>query len=287
MRIAELYARSRPAISFEFFPPKTDAGYQGLYTTIADLKQLAPSFVSVTWGAGGSTRRKTADLVVQIQRELGITAMAHMTCVGSPAEQLGETLERLAREGLENVLALRGDPPRDEPGFAPVPGGFAHASELVEFIRARFGFCIGGACYPETHPEAPSAEADLSNLLRKVEAGAEFLISQLFFDADAFFAFERRARRAGIDVPIVPGIMPVTSAQNARRMATLCGARIPDELEAALAAAADDEARTLEIGVAWAAEQCRKLLDAGAPGLHFYTLNKSPATRRVHQRLFA
>ena len=286
MRIAELYARSRPVLSFEFFPPKTDAGYQGLYRTIADLKRLGPSFVSVTWGAGGSTRRKTAELVVQIQRELGITAMAHMTCVGSPADQLAETLERLAREGLENVLALRGDPPKDEPGFAPVQEGFSFASELVEFIRSRFGFCIGGACYPETHPEAPSAEADLSNLVRKVEAGAEFLISQLFFDTDAFFAFERRARRAGIGVPIVPGIMPVTSAQNVRRMASLCGARIPEALEAELAAAGDDEARTLEVGVAWAVEQCRRLLDGGAPGLHFYTLNKSPATRRVHESLF-
>ena len=273
-------------VSFEFFPPKTDAGYRSLYQTIAELKRLDPGFVSVTWGAGGSTRRKTVELVTQIQHELGLTAMAHMTCVGAAREELAETLARLVHDGLENVLALRGDPPKDQSQFVPVAGGLAHASELVAFIRERFPLCVGGACYPEKHPEAPSAEVDLAHLVEKVRAGAEFLITQLFFDPADYFAFVGRARAAGIGVPIVPGIMPVVSAANARRMAQLCGSRIPDALEAELARVADDEHATLEVGVAWAAEQCRALLAGGAPGLHFYTLNRSPAARRVHEMLF-
>jgi len=286
VRISELYRRGDPVVSFEFFPPKSEAGYESLYRTIADLKRLSPGFVSVTWGAGGSTRRRTAELVVQIQRELGLTAMAHMTCVGSPKEELAETLDALAREGLENVLALRGDPPKDQSDFRPAPGGFAHADELVAFVRSRWDFCVGGACYPETHPEAESPAADLAHLVGKVRAGAEFLITQLFFDPEHYFAFVARARAAGIEVPIVPGIMPVISAHNARRMAGLCGAGIPAALEARLVEAGDDEAATLEAGVAWATEQCRTLLARGAPGLHFYTLNRSPAARRVHENLF-
>ena len=287
MRVTELYASGEPVVSFEFFPPKTDAGYASLADTIADLKRLSPGFVSVTWGAGGSTRRKTIDLVVSIQREIGLTAMAHMTCVGAPRAQLSETLAHLAHEGIENVLALRGDPPKDAAGFEAVEGGFSHANQLVAFVREHFDLCVGGACYPETHPEAPSPEADLANLVRKVRAGAEFLITQLFFDPEDYSAFVARARAAGIEVPIVPGIMPVTSAANARRMAQLCGARIPDELEERLAHAGDDEAATLEVGVAWAVRQCRTLLERGAPGLHFYTLNKSPAARRVYESVFA
>ncbi len=286
MRIADLYGRPEPVISFEFFPPKTDAGYRTLYRTIGELKRLDPGFVSVTWGAGGSTRRKTVDLVVQIQRELGITAMAHMTCVGSPASDLAETLDHLAAEGLENVLALRGDPPRGETGFTPVEGGFRYADELVAFIRSRWNFCVGGACYPETHPEAPSPEQDLANLVRKVERGAEFLISQFFFEPEDFFAFERRARAAGIAVPIIPGIMPVTSTANVKRMAALGGSRLPDALEARLAEAGEDPERTLEVGVRWAIDQCHALLAGGVEGIHFYTLNKSPATRRVFESLF-
>jgi methylenetetrahydrofolate reductase (NADPH) len=286
MRIAELYGGGEPVVSFEFFPPKTDVGAESLYRTITELKRLDPGFVSVTWGAGGSTRRRTAELVVKIQQDLGLTAMAHMTCVGSPAADLAETLDALAREGLENVLALRGDPPKELATFQPVAGGFAYANELVAFVRSRWSFCVGGACYPEVHPEAPDAETDLAHLKRKVDAGAEFLITQLFFQPDDYFAFVRRARAAGIEVPIVPGVMPVTSARNVRRMASLCGARIPAALEAQLEAAGDDEAATLEVGVAWASDQCRVLLEGGAPGLHFYTLNRSPAARRVHESLF-
>jgi methylenetetrahydrofolate reductase (NADPH) len=288
VRIADLYARSAPVFSFEFFPPRTEAGYRSLYRTIGELKRLEPGFVSVTCGAAGSTRRRTADLVVRIQREIGLTAMAHMTCTGQTREELGETLELLEREDVENVLALRGDPPRDQPGWRPVPGGFRFASELAGFIRSRFAFCIGGACYPETHHEAESPAADLANLARKVEAGTEFLISQLFFVNQKFFEFEARARAAGIDVPLIPGIMPVVSAQNLRRMATLSpGTQIPRALLEELETAGEDPERALDVGVRWATSQCLALLEHGVPGVHFYTLNQSPATRRVHANLRA
>lgn len=286
MRIVEAFGRDRPGISFEFFPPKTEKGFDALYRTVAELKRLDPTFVSVTWGAGGSTRSQTIDLVSRIQDEIGITAMAHLTCVGSTQDDLSAVLERLAGAGIENVLALGGDAPKDQPDYRPPATGFAYADELVRFVRARFGFCLGAACYPETHPRAPSPEADLANLVRKVESGVDFLLTQLFFDNDDYFRFVARARAAGIRVPIVPGIMPVVSQQNVRRITALCGARIPRELDAELARAGDDPARTLALGVAWATEQCRELLDHGAPGLHFYTLNQSPATRRIHANLF-
>jgi methylenetetrahydrofolate reductase (NADPH) len=286
MRISECFGKGRPVISFEFFPPRTEAGFAALYRTIAELKRLAPGFVSVTWGAGGSTRRHTIELVTRIEREVGITAMAHLTCVGSSREDLREILDRLAEAGIQNLLALGGDPPRDRPDYHPLPGGFTYANELVSFVRGGWRFCVGAACYPETHPRAPSAETDLANLVRKVRAGADFLITQLFFDNQDYFDFVARARGAGIEVPIVPGIMPVVSATNIRRITALSGARIPQELDAELARAGDDPERTLEVGIAWATEQCRELLARGAPGIHFYTLNQSPATRRIHRSLF-
>ena len=195
MRIDALYGRSDPVFSFEFFPPRTEPGFGSLTRTIGELKRLDPGFVSVTWGAGGSTRRKTAELVIQIQNEIGIQAMAHLSCIGSTPEQLAETLDGLARGGIENVLALGGDRPE---GYEPPPGAFTYANELAGFIRARFSFCLGGACYPETHPRAPSPEVDLQNLRRKVQAGVSFLITQLFFDNADFFDFEVRARALGI-----------------------------------------------------------------------------------------
>jgi len=284
-RIVDLYRRDTPTFSFEFFPPKTEAGYRTLYRAIADLKELSPAFVSVTWGAGGSTRERTLDLVREIQNSLGILAMAHLTCIGMRPVEFDQILDQLARSGLHNVLALRGDYPRNEPDYEPPADGFRHASELAAFVRARGGFCIGGACYPETHPEAPGAEADLANLVQKVESGAEFLITQLFFDNADFFSFEARARAAGIDVPIVPGIMPVSSPRNVTRMAELCGAKIPEDLGRALAADVEDPQHALMTGVEWATDQCRALLERGAPGIHFYTLNRSPATRLVVRNL--
>jgi methylenetetrahydrofolate reductase (NADH) len=286
MRIAELFQTGRPVFSFEFFPPKTDEGYRSLYRAIADLKRLGPGYVSVTCGAAGSTRRKTADLVVRIQRDLGVTAMAHVVCTGTTREELDETLGWMRDQGIRNVLALRGDPPRDQPDWRPVPGGFAHANELIAFIRERFPFCIGGACYPEKHPEAPSLEEDLRRLKGKVEAGAEFLITQLFFDNADYWSFVRRARAIGIDRPIVPGIMPIVGAANLRRIAALSpGSKIPAALQQELDRAGEDAERALEVGVRFATRQCRELLEGGAPGIHFYTLNRSPATRRVHEAL--
>jgi methylenetetrahydrofolate reductase (NADPH) len=286
MSIVDLYDRDAPVISFEFFPPKTDAGFESLLRTIEDLKQLAPGFVSVTMGAAGSTRARTVELVIEIQRDLGITAMAHLPCVGFERSEIASILDQLAREGIRNVLALRGDAPRDAAGFVPPRNGFRYASELTAFVRARGGFSIGGACYPEVHPEAESAESDLRNLCKKVDAGADFLITQLFFDNHKFFDFVRRATAAGIRVPIVPGIMPITSASGVRRMLTLGGGSLPPELESELGRVAEDDVATQELGVRWATRQCRELLDHGVPGIHFYTLNRSPATRRIYASLF-
>ncbi len=286
MRIVDLYRGGEPVMSFEFFPPKSDAGFRSLFRTIEDLKQLAPGFVSVTMGAGGSTRAKTVDLVVRIQQELGITAMAHLPCLGFDRDAVADILDALRAGDVENVLALRGDVPQDQTDFVSPENGFAHANDLARFIAERGGFSIGGACYPEVHPEAPSAEDDLANLVRKVGDGAEFLITQLFFDNEKFFSFVERARGAGIEVPIVPGIMPITSVKSIRRMTALGGGSIPPELDAELSRLDEDDDATLEVGIAWATLQCRELLDHGAPGIHFYTLNRSPATRRIHQALF-
>jgi methylenetetrahydrofolate reductase (NADPH) len=282
MRIAARLAAGRPVFSFEFFPPKTEPGFAQLFETIRDLKPLDPDFVSVTWGAGGSTRRKTVELVLQIQQEIGLTAMAHLSCVGSRPDELAATLDRLAQGDVSNVLALGGDRPAD---YEPPPGAFTYANELVEFIRSRWSFSLGGACYPETHPRAPSPEADLRNLARKVDAGLDFLITQLFFDNADYFAFVERARGAGIRVPIIPGIMPIVSVAGIRRMTSMSGARIPEELAATLAEVGDDDEQTRTIGVGWATLQCRELLEGGAPGIHFYTLNRSPATRAILQEL--
>ncbi len=212
--------------------------------------------------------------------------MAHVTCTGHSAEELAGSLEEMERAGIENVLALRGDLPKDQPDWQPAPGGFRHANELAAFIKSRFGFSLGGACYPEKHHEAPSFEEDLANLRKKIEAGVEFLITQLFLDNRPFFRFVERAREAGIEVPIVPGIMPMVSLKNLRSAMQLSpGSKAPPELEERLVEAGEDADRAIEIGVQWATRQCRELLDRGAPGIHFFTLNKSPATRKVHGSL--
>ncbi|MEN8161620.1 MAG: methylenetetrahydrofolate reductase, partial [Myxococcota bacterium] len=238
MRISQLYAAEGPVFSFEFFPPKTEAGYRTLYRTIEDLKRLDPAFVSVTSHARGENRSKTAELVIRIQNELGITAMAHMTCTGQTREELAATLRQLAEAGIENVMALRGDPPKDQPAWRPVPGGFRYGSELAAFVKAQGPFCVGGGCYPEVHPDAASPEADLEALQRKIEAGAEFLITQLFLNNEHYFRFLERARAAGIEVPIVPGIMPIVSLANLRgAMRNAPTSETPRELEQALAAA--------------------------------------------------
>jgi methylenetetrahydrofolate reductase (NADPH) len=286
MRIVEMYRPGTPVVSFEFFPPKTDHGVENLYHTVEALKPCRPSFVSVTYGAGGSTRDLTVELVTRIKRELGVEAMAHLTCVGSTRQEVHAILTRLADAGIDNVLALRGDPPKGQDSFVRTEGGFGYASELIAFIKSEgFPFCVGGACYPETHPEAPDAEIDLDNLKRKVDAGGEFLISQLFFDNEDYFAFLRRARSAGIEVPITPGLMPVTNVAQIQRFTQMCRARIPQELLRRLRIVEPDPAAVVATGVYWTAAQARALLGMGAPGVHFYTLNKSSATLAVHAAL--
>lgn len=283
MRIADLYAGPRPVFSLEFYTPRTEAGHRALWRTLAELKALDPGYVSVTCGAAGTTRGPTAEAVIRIQRDFGLLAMPHMVCTGTTSEQLFETLELLQAQGVENVLALRGDPPRDQPEWRPVPGGFGHASELAAFIRERFDFCLGGACYPEKHHEAPSLEEDLRHLREKVDAGVEFLITQVFFDDAVYWRFVERTRALGIAVPIVPGIMPLRDLAALERIVALSpGTSVPAELRERLAAAGSDEERALAEGAAWAARQVRGLLDCGAPGIHYYTLNLSPATLRTH-----
>ena len=283
MRIDELHDRGHPVFSFEFFPPKTADGVHTLMATVADLEDaLQPDFVSVTYGAGGSTRDRTLDVVARIEKELATTAMAHLTCAGSTEEELVQVADRIAASGIQNVLALRGDPPKNEGTvFQAAPGGFAHATELTEFLTSRWSFDLGGACYPEGHLESTSAADDLKWTKVKVEKGAKFLITQLFFDNQDYFAFVARARAAGITVPIVPGIMPITNVAQIERFTKMCGAKIPHELAGRLRRAASDPAHVMAAGIEHAIKQCRKLLEGGAPGLHFYTLNKSFATRSI------
>lgn len=339
MRIAERLLSPSPCFSFEFFPPKTPAGVGSLMTALHELRELEPGFVSVTYGAGGSTQALTAELVGRIKRETGIEAMAHLTCVGHDRAELGLILDRLAAEGIENVLALRGDAPRPPPPpqppgsppvdalpapYEPAPGGFRYAEELTRFIktghlpgeaaspgagpgpgsgpgpgagpgpdrvqdrdRNRWRFCLGGACYPEGHVECPSRDDDLKHLVRKVEAGAEFLITQLFFDNAFYFDFVQRAQAARIRVPILPGIMPITSFEQVDRFTRMCGATIPMRLRQKLERNQHDPNAVLELGVAHATVQCIELLQRGAPGVHFYTLNRSKATRMIVSALRA
>lgn len=276
-----LLSRGRPIYSFEFFPPKDDADVAHLLRTAKELKDLDPGFISVTWGAGGSTRRKTLDIVSEIKRDLGVETMSHLTCVGASRAEIDEALEEIRRRGIENVLALRGDPPRGQSAFTPHPEGFAHANELVSHIRSRFSFCLGVAGYPETHLEAPSPAADLDNLKRKVNAGADFIITQLFFDNEDFLRFRDRAAKAGIDRPIIPGIMPITNVGQVKRFTTMCGAKIPAGLLVRLEAVQDNPESVMRLGVVHATRQCRELLREGVPGIHFYTLNRSLATARI------
>lgn len=286
MKISSMFGRGGPVVSFEFFPPKTAEGVETLYRTVEELRPCRPSFVSVTYGAGGSTRDRTIELVSRIQRELGMVTMAHLTCVGSSRTEIGEVLQRLADSGIVNVLALRGDPPKGETEFKPTAGGFRFASELVAFVRERHpSFCIGAACYPEGHVECRDLDADLEHLVTKVKAGADFLVSQLFFDNEDYRAFVRRARSAGIQVPIVPGLMPVTNVSQTERFTQMCGARVPQELKRRLRIVANDASAVVATGVQWTVDQGRALLRDGAPGLHFYTLNRSSATLAVHAAL--
>jgi methylenetetrahydrofolate reductase (NADPH) len=281
MRIDEILRADGPVFSFEFFPPKTEPGERNLYAALAELRSLEPSFVSVTYGAGGSTREKTIEIVKRIREQYGLEAMAHFTCVGATVPELHETLDEMERAGIDNVLALRGDPPAGQEFWTKTEGGLEYSRELVELIDDGYPFAIGAACFPETHIHAESPEADLEHLAEKVRAGVDFLITQLFFDNALYFDFVSRARAIGIEAPIIPGIMPITHAGQVERMAKMCGASIPEGLGHELHARAEDPEAVLAFGVAYATLQCAELLAAGAPGIHFYTLNRSPATRAI------
>ncbi len=282
MRIASLLTRGEPVFSFEFFPPKTEAGDRALLATLADLKTLRPDFVSVTYGAGGSTRDRTVELVAYILGELHIEAMAHLTCVGASRAELSSVLDRLEKAGIANVIALRGDPPLGEDGFSAHPQGLTYASELIELIRSQNRpFCLAAACYPEKHVEAVSLDADLDHLRAKVAAGTDFLITQLFFENRMYFDFVRRARDAGITVPIIAGIMPITNLAQIERFTQRCGASIPGELHKKLEPHRENPEAVESLSIEYAIRQCRDLIDGGAPGIHFYTLNRSRATRDI------
>jgi len=287
VRISEKLRTRRPFFSFEFFPPRDEAAERSLFETIEALKPLDPGFVSITYGAGGSTRTRTVELAKRLRGEIGFDVMAHVTCAGATAGELRELLTDLRRGGIENIMALRGDPPRGTGTFVVTEGGFRYASDLIALLKAEFPFCVGGAAYPEKHPEAPSFDADLAALSAKVRAGAEFLVTQLFFDNARYVEFVERARQWGITVPILPGIMPITNYAQIDRFTRGCGATIPPSLRAELEARRDDADAVVDLGVAYMTLQVADLLARGAPGVHFYTLNRSPATRAVVSALLA
>jgi methylenetetrahydrofolate reductase (NADPH) len=276
-----LAAADEPLFSFEFFPPKTDEGEAKLRTTLEALTELEPAFVSVTYGAGGSTRNRTIEVTKWLKQELGLEAMAHLSCVGATREELCVVLDGIAAAGIENVLALRGDPPRGETEWRPHPGGLHYSTELAALISQRYPFAIGAACFPEVHPEAPDLAHDLRFLREKIASGVSFLITQLFFDNELYFRFVDEARAAGIEVPILPGIMPITDLGQIKTITGMCGATIPPLLLEALEWRASDPSAVHQLGVAYATLQCAELLARGAPGIHFYTLNRSHATRAI------
>ncbi len=283
VRIDEIIAGSRePVFSFEFFPPRTDDGERNLRAALAELRQLQPDFASVTYGAAGSTRDRTLEVTKWLEQDLGIEAMAHLSCVGASREELTAIIDGIAAAGIQNILALRGDPPRGTNGWTPHPGGLRYSTELVALIAELHpSISIGAACFPEVHPEAPDLAHDLRFLKDKTASGASFLITQLFFDNAFYFRFVTEARASGIDVPILPGIMPITDASQIKTITGMCGASIPPELLTQLELRAGDAPAVTELGVSYATLQCAELLAKGAPGIHFYTLNRTSATRAI------
>jgi methylenetetrahydrofolate reductase (NADPH) len=280
--IKDAYASGRFGLSFELFPPKTPESEAMMWRTVADLMAFEPAMVTCTYGAGGSTRGTTLDVIEGVRTRHAVPVASHLTCVGSSVDELREYLHAARDRGVAAIVALRGDPPKGEASFTPAAGGLRYASELVSLIRGEFpefGILVAG--YPETHQEAASPEADLENLRRKVAAGGDVVVTQLFYDNADFFRFRDRCRAIGIDVPIVPGVMPVTNYAQIRRIASLCKARLPADFTRAFEAAGDDEAAQFEAGVEFAARQVQGLLDGGVPGIHFYVLNRSTATARV------
>jgi methylenetetrahydrofolate reductase (NADPH) len=287
LRIPRLYAQPEPTISFEFFPPKTSEAENVLFVeTVPALKQLRPSFISVTYGAGGGTRDKTLRIVNRIRTEFAIESMAHLTCVGSTGEMLAGVLEQAHAMGIENILALRGDPPRGEATFRPVPGGFAHAIDLIRFVKSQNCFAVGAAGYPEGHVECPDKRLDWDRTVQKVDAGAEFIITQLFYDAEDFLQFREYLRNnRKVTVPIVPGIMPFLNTEQIKRITKLCGAKLPARLCQRLDVLAMDDESVRQLGIEVSTELCRRLLDHGVPGIHFYCLNRAPSCVEILNNL--
>lgn len=282
MRVSDAYGQGKFGVSFELFPPKTAAGEVVLFEHVAELAELAPSYITCTYGAGGSTRDKTLDIVDRVHREFRFPVAAHLTCVGATIETLRSFLAEAAERGIENIIALRGDPPVGETEFKPVPGGLKYANELVALIRSEFPqFGIAVAGYPETHQQAPSADADLANLKRKVEAGADVVITQLFYNNDDFFRFRDAYGAAGIEAPLVPGLLPVTNFKQIQRITSLCGAKLSPDFVAALESCGEDAERQFDVGIEFAVRQAQQLIDSGVPGIHFYVLNKSQAAKQV------
>jgi methylenetetrahydrofolate reductase (NADPH) len=282
MDIRSLFAAGRFALSFELFPPKTEVGEQEMYGHVERLMAFQPDFITCTYGAGGSTRDKTLQIVEQVKRRFGCGTASHLTCVGSTVDELRGYLAEAATRGVDNIVALRGDPPKGESEFKPVAGGLSFANELVRLIREefpQFGMAVAG--YPETHREATSPQADLENLKRKVESGGDVVVTQLFYQNDDFFRFRDACGKLGITAPLVPGILPVTNLAQIQRITALCGAKLPDKFVEELSAHKDDAVGQFAVGVEFAIKQVAELVNSGIPGIHFYVLNKSPATMAV------
>jgi len=285
MKITEILRTRRLAISLEFFPPKTEEELAQLFQTLREVKKLDPGYISVTYSPGGGTRARTIEIVRRAKSEIGLESMAHLTCVGHSRKELKSILDQLKTAGIENIITLRGDPLKGQIRFTPHPDGFKYASELTAFIRASYPFCIAVAGYPEGHIESPDKETDWNNLLRKVVAGADLIITQLFFDNRDFFEFECGMRKRGVNVPIIPGIMPITNYNQIMRFTRICGAKIPEKVASDLNKLRNDRDAVQEYGVAYATQQCKELIAHRVPGIHFYTLNKSKATRKIIENL--
>lgn len=282
MRVREAYGPDRFGLSFELFPPKTPKGEDELFVHVAELMAFEPSYITCTYGAGGSTRDKTLEIVSKVHQQHQIPVASHLTCVGATADDLRGYLSEAWEMGIQNVVALRGDPPQGETTFRAVEGGLRYANELVALIRSEFPeFGVAVAGYPETHIEAPSPETDLENLKRKVDAGADIVITQLFYDNNDFFSFQEKVLALGIDIPVIPGVLPVTNLVQIKRIASLCGAQLPGDFLKALEGYADDADGQFKVGVEHATRQVQELVDAGVPGMHFYVLNKSQATSQI------
>lgn len=284
MKIRDLLKEKR-TISCEFFPPREADGIPNVLRVIDRVKAYQPDFASVTYGAGGSTRAFTEEITMYIKRETDLEVMAHLTCVAQTREEIQSVLERLDQNGIENIIALRGDPPQGQTDFVPVAGGFEHATSLIKHIRQNFQFGVAGACYPEGHVESRDLSQDIEYAKRKVDQGVDFLVTQLFYDNDHFYAFLDRAAKAGINVPVLPGVLPILSTAQIRRFTGLCGATIPPELDRQLDQYADDDNAVRELGIEYATKQVRELWDSGVPGVHFYVLNRSYSVSKILDNL--